>query len=152
MAIPEAHRADQQLAALLMKRSKGQVSFPQVCQVEVPSEGKCESCGRLWAECSVSLVPGTIFHLLAPLQTHVQIGSCPCGRVWHYDGRSDGILNFNNKYLFSYEILEWRVLVSFVLLFTKKTQFRNTKPPCLKALCSFPVSSLVVLSKFKRKP
>jgi hypothetical protein len=67
----------------------------------------CDSCGRTFADSTTTEVAGTIFHLLAPLLVQVQIRRCGCGKVWHYDGRADGVLNFNDKYMYSYEILQW---------------------------------------------
>ncbi|GAQ79418.1 hypothetical protein KFL_000300160 [Klebsormidium nitens] len=105
--IAELHESDEHLVDILRGRGDGSRKFPDSCSVERVEALVCLGCGRQMEDSEGTTVDGTIFHLLAPVPTRVEVWSCNCGRTWHYDGRGDGVLNFNDKYLFSYELLNW---------------------------------------------
>lgn len=105
--IPELHENDEQLAGVLRARGNGSLRFPEICRVEREEGSVCGGCGDRVENGVETVVSGTIFHLLAPVTTQVETRTCKCGKVWHYDGRHDAVLNFNDRYLFSYELLNW---------------------------------------------
>lgn len=106
--IAESRSPNVALAGVLRERAMLQKGFPATCHIEEgDSASKCPGCGEAWEHAERSLVEGTIFHLTAPIPTVVESRQCACGMRLHYDGAVDGILNFSNVYLFSYELLNW---------------------------------------------
>ncbi|GAQ92690.1 hypothetical protein KFL_010960010, partial [Klebsormidium nitens] len=105
--IPEPHLIGPELADVLKRRGALDLRFPLRCSIRSELRGAQCGCGRSWEEAEKKWVPGTIFHLTAPVTTEVEEWTCPCGGKKHYDGASEGLLNFSNVYLFSYELLNW---------------------------------------------
>lgn len=105
--ISEPHLIGPELADVLKRRGTLELRFPLRCSINPEAQGAQCSCGLSWGAAKKRWVPGTMFHLTAPVPTEVEEWTCACGGKKHYDGALEGLLNFSNVYLFSYELLNW---------------------------------------------
>jgi hypothetical protein len=106
--IAEAQKPEEALAKVLKERAMLLSGFPSRCPIELDDLlGQCLCCGEAWNKAEQVWVEATIFHLTASIPTLVELRRCACGGRLHYDGAVDGLLNFSDAYLFSYELLNW---------------------------------------------
>lgn len=116
--IAEAQHPSEGLANVLRDWAMLLKGFPTECCIEEVDLGAmCSKCGGVWNNAEQTWVEATIFHLTGPISTLVELRKCACGERLHYDGAEDGLLNFSDTFLFSYEILNWWVHLSLISAF-----------------------------------